>query len=430
MVRNWLIRLLQWLLGEQLPAAAPAQPSLKVALGQYDQALEEASGDSQMLHDALLARDRVEAALQEAKPPPTGQVRRLVELDARLRGQTANLSLKDLSTWRQTIRPPDTHWWWSLDQAAEKGEAEKDLPWVLLTGTLLAFTIPLALEIIKRLWDGAPDTVSVFGTLLTVSFTSSPLTKRGREFARWLLKRIPRLKRHFYAEAMAAMAVVAFVFVLTGRLLLPQLAEYYNDRGYDASRAGNLTTARRNFQRAVALDADMAEGYYHLGTVYEEIARPDEAIKWYQRALEYDLDLGAAYNNLGRLHILQGSPELAVPLLQAGLRHTGSETELELVTRYRLLSNLGWAYHALEQPTRARDVLEQAVALESDLDAAFKSAVPHYYLALTYEALKQPEAAVQQWEDSLRYLDSEDPDQGGWDETIRIQLDELREEQP
>ena len=429
MLREWLIRLLQWLSGDQAPASAPAQP-LKAALAQYNQALEGLNDDSQTLLPVLLARDQAEAALQKAKPPPSDQVRRLVELDAQLRQQMASASPKDLSTWRQTIRPPDAHWWWSLDQAAEKREAEKDLPWVLLTGTLLALTLPLTLDIVKRLWDGAPDTISVFGTLLTLLLTGSPLTKRGRELAEWLLKRIPRLKRHLHAEAMAAMAFIAFVLVLAVRLLLPQLAEYYNDRGYDVSRAGNLTTARRNFQRAVALDADMAEGYYHLGTVYEEIARPDEAIAWYQRALEHDLDLGAAYNNLGRLYILQGNSELAVPLLQAGLRHTGNETELEKVTRYRLLSNLGWAYHALEQPTRAREVLEQAVALESELDVAFKSAVPHYYLALTYEALEQPDAALQQWEDSLRYLDSENPDQGGWDETIRVQLDELRGVKP
>jgi hypothetical protein len=44
--------------------------------------------------------------------------------------------------------------------------------------------------------------------------------------------------------------------------------------------------------------------------------------------------------------------------------------------------------------------------------------------------LEKPEAAIQQWEDSLRYLDSDDPDQVSWDETIHTHLAELREEKP
>ena len=417
------------------PAAAgkpssPPRPPLAPALERYQQALDGLADTPATLLPALLARDQVEAAMKQSGSLPAEQAQQMLALDRRLRKQVTGPALADLSDGRRTFHPPEAYWWWFLDQAEEKRREEGDLIWVLLTGTLMALTIPLALEILRRLWVGAPDAVSIFGTLLTVLLTASPLTKRGRELAQWLLKRVPSLKPRFHAQAMAAMAFIAFVTVLVAWLLLPRLAVWYNNRGYDAVRSGNLTDAQRDFQRAVALDADMAVGYYHLGSVYEEIAQPDEALAWYQRALEHDLNLGAAYNNLGRLYILRGKPEPAVQILQAGLRRTSGEAGTDLATRYRLLSNLGWAYYALEQPARAQDVLEQAVALEGKLDAALMSAVPHYYLALAYEMLEQPEAAIQQWEDSLRYLDSDDPDQVSWDETIHTHLAELRKGKP
>jgi tetratricopeptide (TPR) repeat protein len=394
------------------------------ALAAYETTLDGAIDDGSSLLPALLARDGVEAVLNKTERLPADQAAHLVALDQRLRKDARGPALEALHAWRGTLHPPEAHWWWFLDRAAEQQEEEKDLPWAIGSGVLMTLTVPLAIEIIRRLWAGAPDVVSAFGTLLTLLLTSSPLTKRGRELAQWLLHRIPRLQRRFHAETMFVMGALAFVLVLVVRLLLPQLAIVYNNLGHDAIRAGNLTLGQRHFQRAVALDPDLAVGYYHLGVVYDEIGRPEDAIAWYQRALEHDLTLGAAYNNLGRLYILQGDLEQAVQVLYAGLRYTPGTTQTERVTRYRLLSNLGRAYYLLEQPTIARDVLEQALALEDGLDAALKSAVPHHYLARSYEALGLVEAARQEWEESLRYVNADDPDQTGWADVARARLEE------
>lgn len=424
MANDWLIQLLQRLRGRSSP---PSRPPLTVALGRYQQALNALEDTPATLLSVLLVRDQVEAAMRQDNPLPTDQVQQLLALDKRLRKETT-VSLLDLSDWRKTFHPPDAHWWWFLDQAAEKRREEKDLPWIVLTGTFMALAFLLALSIIERLWTGTPDTVAVFGTLLTALVTSSPLNKRGRELVQWLLKWAFHVKPRIQAQILAATAGLALALLLISRLiLLPWLAECFNDRGYEEARRGNLTLAQRSFQHAVALDPDFAVGYYHLGTIYEDIARYEESITWYQQAIEHDLELSAAYNNLGRLYLLQKEPDQAVQVLHAGLKRIAGDTETDQVTRYRLLSNLGWAYYALEQPTYAREMLEQAVELENELDVAFKYAVPHYYLALTFEALEQPDAALAQWEDSLRYVDAEDPVQIGWDEIIYEHLEKLRE---
>lgn len=256
MLRNWLVRLLHWLVGEgeRLPPPsqppAPARPPLVVALEGYHQALDSLADDPQTLLPVLLARDQVEDVLGKARPLPVEGARQLLDLDGQLRHKVTAPTLKPtaavgaLSTWRQTFHPSNARWWWFLDQKTEEWEKEQDLVWVLLTGTLLLLTATLTVEILKRLWAGAPDLVSVFASLLTLVVTASPLVKRGQELAQWTLKRIPWLKPRFRAEAMAGMAAFAFVAVLAGWLLLPQLALIYNNQGFAALWAGDLTEAR------------------------------------------------------------------------------------------------------------------------------------------------------------------------------------------
>jgi tetratricopeptide (TPR) repeat protein len=384
--------------------------------------------DPQTLLPILLARDQVEDVLGKARPLPVEGARQLLELDGQLRHKVTEPTLKPtaaigaLSTWRQTFHPPDARWWWFLDQKAEEREKEQDLVWVLLTGTLLLLTATLTVEILKRLWAGAPDLVSVFASLLTLVVTASPLVKRGQELAQWTLKRIPWLKPRFRAEAMVGMAAFAFVAVLAGWLLLPQLALIYNNQGFAALRAGDLAGAKSKFQRAVALTPDLEVPYYNLAGVYHRIGRPDEAKAWYQQAIERDLNYALAYRGLGHLHNAQGEHEQAETVLLAGLfyldKTAGGEPEQgqehekeETVARYALLADLGWAYFAQGQYERAQEALEAAVTLEEQIrpfeeaeGAQYRLPLPHYYLAQVYEQLERPSDAYHEWEDCLRLL--------------------------
>jgi tetratricopeptide (TPR) repeat protein len=420
----------------------PTQPPLVAALERYQQALDALTDDPQTLLPALLARDRVEAAQQKAQPPPGEQIQQIVILDGRLRQQAAKRSLADLPGWRQTLRPSNAAWWWFLDQEAEERDDKNDLPWVLVTGTLLTLIAPLAIEIVKRLWDGAPDSTSIFGTLLTLLVTGSPLFKRGQEVGQWALKRIPGLKPHFRAEAMAGMAALAFVALLVGQVwLLPGLAIRYNNQGFAAMQVGNLAQAQQKFQRAAALNPDLEVPYYNLADVYQRINRPDEAQAWYQKAIERDLNFALAYRGLGHLYNTQGMHEKAEGVLLTGLSQLDaaaaggdrSGRKEALVARYELLADLGWAYFAQERYERAQEALEAAVALEEQLkpfeerdEAQYRLPLPHYYLAQIYEQLGRPADAYQQWEDCLRLL-GRDWAYQEWRATARERLDALED---
>ncbi len=374
---------------------------LAAALEQYQQTLDRLPDSPRALLPVLLTRDRVETALKEAKPPPVAQVRQLVSLDQRLRREAGRAALAHLSDWRRTLQPPEASWWWHLDQAAKKREAQKDLPWELVTGLFLALTIPLATDIIRRLWSGSPDTVSVVGTLMTVLLTGSPFTERGRDLVQWIFQRIPRLAPRFHAEAQAALAFLAFVLVLFGRqVALPQLAEQYNSQGLEALVTGNMIEAEHNFERAVALDADQSEGYYHMADAFKEIGQTEEAIDWYQKTLQHETDVGPAYNDLGELYIQQGEFKQAVQVLENGLEQVGTGTAEERLIRYRLLTNLGWAYFELDETARAREALQQALELEPELAPGLNSDVPEYYLDMVSQpGIDQP--LIPQWQESL-----------------------------
>jgi len=385
-----------------------------VALEDYRQTLDALTDDPHTLLPVLLARDQTEAALGETRPLPVDSARQLVDLDGQLRQSVTEPALESLPDWRRTFHLPDTHWWWFLDQKTEEREQKNDLPWALLTGTLLLLTATLTTEILKRLWDGAPDFVSIFGTLLTLTLTASPLVKRGQELAQWFFERISWLKPRFRAEAMASIATLAFVIVLLVRLLLPQLAIIYNNQGFAALQAGNLTKAQQKLQRAAALNPDLVVPYYNLADVYQSINRPDEAQTWYQKAIERDLDFAPAYRGLGHLHNAQGEFEQAESVLLAGLTYLGDEAEdkEKVVARYELLADLGWSHFAQEQYELAQQALEEAIDLETQLErfededgAQYRLALPHYYLAQIYEQLDRPADAYQQWEDCLRLLE-------------------------
>jgi tetratricopeptide (TPR) repeat protein len=399
-------------------------PALPEELERYAQALDaledarSGTGTRELL-TVLQARDRVEAAREVARPITADQARCLIDLDERLRKRGTHLRLEELPVWRQSLRPPEAAWWWSLDREVEEQEKKRDMPWtwVALTGLLVLLTLTLTAEVLKRLWSGAPDAFSVLGTLLTLALSASPLFERGQDLAWQAMDYIPRLKPRLRSEAMVGMAALAFAIVLAGRLLLPQLAVVYNDRGFASLASGDLTSAQRKFQRAVALDPDLVAPYHNLADVYRQIQRPEEARTWYQRAIEHDLDFALAYHGLGHLYNEEGEHEQAIDILLVGLQRTDgrmsekmSKTDI-LITRYRLLSELGRAYFAQEEYDLAQAALEEAVGLETQLErqkenegSQYLHALPHYYLAQIYERLDRLTEAHDRWEDCLRLL--------------------------
>jgi len=392
----------------------------------YTEALAALAAPADLL-PALVARDRVAAQQQATGTLPAEAAARLVSLDARLRDQTMRLLLPDLADWRQTLNPPAAAWWWRLDERAVAHAQSIALFWNALASTFTLLTAALTAQILPRLWDGAPDMVSVFGSLVTLMLTASPLVKQGREIGAWLVEHIFKVRQTRRAEALAALTGLACVLVLAIRLTLPAVAVTYNNRGFAAQQAQNYALAQRSFQRAVALHPDNAVAAYNLAEVYGRLREPDKARDWYGRAIAADLDFAPAYRGLGHLHNAQDKFAEAQTVLTAGLAVLGdAATEADTVTRYELLAELGRAYFAQAQPVLAQRALEDALALEDTLrafeaatpgGAQYRLALPHYYLAQLYEQAGRPQDALAHWEVCLRLL------KPGWTENMAWRIE-------
>ncbi|WP_446010899.1 tetratricopeptide repeat protein [Candidatus Electrothrix sp.] len=396
---------------------------------EYSRKLELLEDGSEGLLAVLLLRDQLQNAISSEGSYPDDELQRLVRLDKQLKSIVLKTeSIKNLSEYRRTFFPAEEYWWWYIDQEASAQEEKKDLLWNVGTVLLVTASSAFTMEIIKRLWVGTPDTISFFGSAVSLALTSSAFTKQGREIGEKLLEKIPQLQRTAHAEAKFATSVIAAFLVFAIWLYgVPKLAVYYNNNAMKLKNNHMPTQAQYYFQRAAALAPEKAPPCYELGRLYEHAGQIDKATVWYEKALERDLNFLGSYNACGRMYILKKKYDSAILILRAGLRiakkssKDSMESDIIMLYRYRLLQNLGWTYYAHEQYKLAQEVLEQAVALEKDVTHPVSIDAPvHYFLASALDKLGNKKMACEHWEIALRYpADSGFLYQEGWQKMIK-----------
>jgi Tfp pilus assembly protein PilF len=152
----------------------------------------------------------------------------------------------------------------------------------------------------------------------------------------------------------------------------------YHGKGLDEK-------AIAEFQRALSLNPDESEVHNFLGAIYLEKGRYDDAIASFERALSnilYDTPAATLYN-IGRAYYEKGQYETA-------LKHYREAAAKEPYTILMPLieKNMGAAWLAKGNPKEA------VVHLRKSLDLAPSLAESHYWLGLSYQALKQPDMAA------------------------------------
>ena len=78
-------------------------------------------------------------------------------------------------------------------------------------------------------------------------------------------------------------------------------------RQAEADRArGDLAAALRTLQAGLEIDAKQPLLLFNLGSVYEELSRPGEALDAYVKAVEARPDFADACNNAGTIYARRG----------------------------------------------------------------------------------------------------------------------------
>lgn len=405
--------------------------SLAIAIAPYDKALDalEAGSPSQeQVLNVLLARDIVEVALQDTASIPSHQLMRLDDLDRKLKAQRSTITKTiKLRNWRNIHHPPATNWWWYFEPPALLPCLDQPHPlldqldwlWQLIILVALAISVTFILNTLKRVLSGGVDTAGVSAVVLQSVLAlagGSALTQQGRAALESSLKRL-RIPKHYWQELGAFLSIAVLLLVMAiHTFYLPQLATNLNKSGQQNYESGQLDSALSNYQQAIALRPDYAEAHYHLGTLYEDLQKTDQAIAEYQLVVQSDLNsqpnsperllMLRAHNNLGRLYLLKGNTQAAWAPLEQGLGFVDADAAIKNADiqyeHYKLLKNLGWVRLQQKYYLDAANYFQEAIDLQPQLQSLFAEvggqAAPFCLQAQVLEAQKQNKAAQTAWE--------------------------------
>ena len=385
---------------------------LHQAINDYQTALDQLSAEktdafpSLVMH-VLTARDRLARALAAASPADA-DLNTVSALDQRLQASATRIDAavgrSTLASWRESAQPPASAWWWRLDERAAAAEPKPSPLWAISAAFFITVSVSLTAEITRRFLTVGPDFIGTFSTLVQgflALLAGRSLTEAGQHSMERTLARFS-INRKYAHVATTALALTLLILVAAIRLSLPTFARYYNNQGVRQQQQGKVTSAIQNYRRATSLNPNYSEGYYNLGTAYEQILAYDLAMSAYQTALLLDSHMYAAYNNMGRVYLLQNNFGNALPLLDAALDLTIKLPERELSNvHYSMLKNRGWANLGLKYYTLADSDLHQALALRPEGAAA------HCLLAQVLEAQNKNADALPEWEACLRFANSD-----------------------
>ncbi|HZI58494.1 MAG TPA: winged helix-turn-helix domain-containing protein [Verrucomicrobiae bacterium] len=167
------------------------------------------------------------------------------------------------------------------------------------------------------------------------------------------------------------------------------IARFYNNRGVQFQRNGELAMAIEKYKLALLFKSGYAEAHYNLADAYEEISDYGRAEQEYRSAIDADLMFYEAYNNLSRIYILQRKDYgAALKLLDRAMSLKPKESSVQ----YSLYKNYGWANFELKQMGQAQQSLKFAIALAPDRGAA------HCLLAKVLEGQGKATVALSEWE--------------------------------
>lgn len=375
----------------------------------------------------LRSRDAVQAILMTTPKAPTETLLRLMQLDDRLRHQngriTATISLDD---WRTSIQPDAAAWWWFLN-APEHWFTRLDWLWEMLNLIFLTVSVSLVVVISTRFLSGGPDVLgalAVVGQSVLTLLTAGTLTASGRKALEQIFSQLGRsdLKKRLWQPAKLAISLTLFVTLILLWSRLPDISNFFHDRGLARYVAGELANAQSDFERAASLDPNNLPAHYNLGRLHENLQQIELARTRYLIAAQGEY--APAYNELGRLTLQSEKLPEAAAFLQRGLElvaqlPAGDERNH---TTYALFKNMGWVRLKQKRYIDAEDSLKQAIMLDGTFP--YPPGAAHCLLAQVLEQKKTPDNARLEWEICQSSLVVRHPEEDSWYHMARQRLDQ------
>jgi tetratricopeptide (TPR) repeat protein len=182
---------------------------------------------------------------------------------------------------------------------------------------------------------------------------------------------------------------------------------------------GRLDESIATFERSLEQNPDSARLNERLAILYEYRGEGDKAVDHYERAIELDSSLGESKNNLAYLLAENGGDlDRALDLAQ--------EAKALLPDNPNTADTLGWVLYKRGIPSAAIGYLREAMAGFAGDDEAL--GIVGHHLAQAYEANEQPDKALETLEDAIARADriQKSGRTPGWAGEVRAMAARLR----
>jgi tetratricopeptide (TPR) repeat protein len=237
-----------------------------------------------------------------------------------------------------------------------------------------------------------------------------------------------------------AVALLGMVYLERGELSLarrqferavqisPDYAEAYAYLGHVQGQLGQYEAGWDNLEKAVTLEPDSVLAHYFLGVTYRSLGMWEAARMRFWRAVNLDPTNAALCVDLAQAYLEEHDYVAAEGWFQAAVQREPKDARFQLILAQFYVDHaykveeegvtaalraveidpenaaahdvLGWAYHLTGHWREARTHLQRALALEPDLARA------HYHLGALYAARGDVEAAQREYQRAID-LDTE-----------------------
>jgi superkiller protein 3 len=164
-------------------------------------------------------------------------------------------------------------------------------------------------------------------------------------------------------------------------------AEEYFTKAYNAQENGFNELAIEYYQKAVAIDPNLATVYNNMGIAYDKLENYSEAIRCYQKAISIDPNLATVYNNMGVAYNKLENYSEALRCSQKAI-----SIDPNNAAAYH---NMGIAYGKLENYREALRCFQKAISIDPNDAVAYNGmGVTYYFLGNEREGIKNLQKAA------------------------------------
>lgn len=295
--------------------AEESKSAVDQAIAHYQSALfavEEAGSilSRRKIIEMLLSRDGVENLKENGAQLGGNQCALLIDLDERLKGLAGIIAKKfPLDSYRQSLNPPESYWWWFLESFAPR-EVHKhdrfDWLWYGLTLGCMVVATTFGSSTAQAFSSEGFDLLGTFSTVGQgvgmLLLAGGVLTENGKETVEKVLSSVG-IPSHFQAEAIFGASALMAASTYGMYANLPNIGEYYYNQGQISSRQGDVVTALDSYKRALNFNPNDPKIYVALGKVSEDMGQLKDAVSYYEQGRSFNDP--AALNGLGRVLVFQ-----------------------------------------------------------------------------------------------------------------------------